>query len=375
MNKFDYLKGEIDTVSFNEGYNGLKDQMSIDIEEFDINSNKAVSLLSIGGNEYGISQWVSPKRTRSEPFARIYKTLSKHKRITIIPIQKDEGKDGDLDKITASTLAWMNLMNIYVILAYYVTAEKKEKSSKEKITNQKFDNEFIKNKIIEVTSFQSDAHHWNNKEFEENYLCIMNKSKLSYQKISENLGVQVHANQYKLEESFCLKEFIMKSNIKSENASKREADVIHELEVLGKGTIKPIFKIKNFYEGEYFLTADESWFEDDKLIIQESKNTTKSVLPSNGEIMDALFKTILFCNIDRLADDKDNEYKFEVRVKLLSSKVKKTIIFPVDKCKIIEYSNESGIDLKILNFINSVSINRNKYTDNQFKVVIANNGN
>jgi hypothetical protein len=48
--------------------------------------------------QLAVSWWVSAKRTRSYPYARIYDTLGfQGKKVTIIPIFKDEGKEGDRD--------------------------------------------------------------------------------------------------------------------------------------------------------------------------------------------------------------------------------------------------------------------------------------
>ena len=46
-----------------------------------------------------VSCWVSAKRTRSKPFSRVLRMLYQKdmKKITIIPVVKDEGKDGDRD--------------------------------------------------------------------------------------------------------------------------------------------------------------------------------------------------------------------------------------------------------------------------------------
>ncbi|KKR25601.1 MAG: hypothetical protein UT57_C0062G0005 [Microgenomates group bacterium GW2011_GWC1_39_7] len=49
-------------------------------------------------NKVAISWWVSAKRTRSYPYTRVYDTLGfSGKKITIIPVIKDEGKEGDRD--------------------------------------------------------------------------------------------------------------------------------------------------------------------------------------------------------------------------------------------------------------------------------------
>ncbi|HET55196.1 MAG TPA: hypothetical protein ENN33_08255 [Ignavibacteria bacterium] len=72
----------------------LKEQQ---FDLFDINNCPANCIVSDDNFTFSISKWVSPKRTRSYPFERVYNTLGFTKRITIIPIIKDEGKKGDRD--------------------------------------------------------------------------------------------------------------------------------------------------------------------------------------------------------------------------------------------------------------------------------------
>lgn len=84
---------------------------------------------------FAISHWVSPKRTRSYPYARVYDTLSfQGKRVTIIPVIKDEGLQGDRDYIQYDTLTLMGLLGVHAILSYYKDAQKSLRSPN-KITN------------------------------------------------------------------------------------------------------------------------------------------------------------------------------------------------------------------------------------------------
>ncbi len=94
----------------------LNDKLNvINLDDFDINQAKASGLIKSPTTEVAYSKWVSPKRTRSYPFARIYHTYDSSKIITVIPVIKDEGKDGDRDRIQYSTISWMNLLNIYIV--------------------------------------------------------------------------------------------------------------------------------------------------------------------------------------------------------------------------------------------------------------------
>jgi hypothetical protein len=148
MTKVLHFEGFIKNLTYQTFLNN--NLQKTNLEQFNINQAKPFGLINSATTEIAYSKWVSPKRTRSYPFARIYHTYNTSKVITIIPVIKDEGKDGDRDKIQYSTISWMNLLNIYIVLAYYETAEKsykKGQENKKKLTNQKFNNKFVKAQI------------------------------------------------------------------------------------------------------------------------------------------------------------------------------------------------------------------------------------
>ncbi len=62
----------------------------------------------------------------------MFNTLNVSKKITVIPIVKDEGASGDRDFIQWDTVSLMSLLDVFVIFAYYDKADKKDR----KITNQ-----------------------------------------------------------------------------------------------------------------------------------------------------------------------------------------------------------------------------------------------
>ena len=103
------------------------------LECFDINSSPTSSLVFDRENLFAISKWVSLKRTRSYPYERICDTIHISKKITVIPVVKDEGKNGDRDFLQWDTVSMMSLLDIYVIFAYYSDAKK----LKNKITELK----------------------------------------------------------------------------------------------------------------------------------------------------------------------------------------------------------------------------------------------
>ena len=78
-------------------------------------AKNAVFILDVDKeNKVAMGWWVSAKRTRSYPYARVYNTLNfSGKKITIIPVVKDEGKQGDRDFLQWDTVSLMSLLGVY----------------------------------------------------------------------------------------------------------------------------------------------------------------------------------------------------------------------------------------------------------------------
>lgn len=305
----------------------------INIDSFDVNQASGYGLIKSSITEIAYSKWVSPKRTRSYPFARIYTTYNSSKIITIIPVIKDEGKDGDRDIIQYSTISWMNLLNIYIVLAYYETAQKSHKkgqANKDKLSNQKFNNEFVKAQINEILAYRQSALHWNKNLFEERFLSIFEKALNSYDFIASQTGVAIHSrvsmDNYLRKIILEFEEFKNISLKGSLSASKREVMTSHKMEYLEDG-LKATFSIENYLGGVYHLTADEIFVYNNEYIIQESKNSSKESLPKLPDIQDGLFKLILFSNLDSLKLNGES-VNFLTKLKLTGKNLVGSIIFP-----------------------------------------------
>ena len=297
-----------------------------DIAQFDVNQVRAYGLINLGtsGNNLAFSKWVSPKRTRSYPFARIYNTFHFNtKKVTIIPIIKDEGAGTqNNDRINFITFSWMNLLNIYIILAWYEDAERKPGTA-DRITNQILNVESVREKLIEVSRYQMTALHWNTTHFEKDFESIYLNAVDGYKKISQEKDVAVHSprnhlktlEKFKVNSHFSLTSFKEASLPRSYEAAHRETLTTHVLESLEENT-KGIFCISNYLGGQYYLTADEVYWERDQLVIQESKNSSRGKLPSEDDIKDGLFKLILFANMEEVAIDEKTNIQFIARLKL-----------------------------------------------------------
>ena len=323
------LEGYIKGVTYQTS---LHDSLKVvNFSNFDVNQAKAYGAISFDSTEIAYSKWVSPKRTRSYPFARIYNTYNASKAITIIPIIKDEGKDGDRDRIQYSTISWMNLLNIYIVLSYYETAEKsykKGQENKDKLTNQQFNNDFVKAQIQEIVKYRQSALHWNKNLFEERFTDIFSTALDRYDIISQQTGVSIHSrSQMQQYLNGIIAEFEEFKNISlkgSQAASKREVLTVHEQEHLIDGK-KGTFSIENYLGGVYFLTPDEIFCENNTYIIQESKNTSSKRLPSKNDIKDGLFKLILYSNLSSITIN-GKKAKFIPKLKLTGVNVTGTRI-------------------------------------------------
>ena len=320
-----YLKGFIRDATYTPHLNPEKFE-TYDITRFDVNQAQAYGLIDLGtsGNNLAFSKWVSPKRTRSYPFARIYNTFHFNtKKVTIIPIIKDEGAGTqNNDRINFITFSWMNLLNIYIILAWYEDAERKPNTT-DRITNQILNAENVREKLFEVSQYRMTALHWNTTHFEKNFESIYLNAVDGYKKISQERNVAVHSpknhlqtlEKFKADGHFSLASFKEASLPASYEAAHRESVTTHVLESLEENS-KGIFGISNYLGGQYYLTADEVYWENDQLVIQESKNSSKGKLPSEDDIKDGLFKLILFANMEEVAIDKRTNIQFTTRLKL-----------------------------------------------------------
>ncbi|PIZ66991.1 hypothetical protein COY13_04325 [Candidatus Roizmanbacteria bacterium CG_4_10_14_0_2_um_filter_36_35] len=250
-------------------------------------------------NKVAISWWVSAKRTRSYPYTRVYDTLGfSGKKITIIPVVKDEGKEGDRDFLQWDTISLMSLLGVYVIIAYYSDA-KRSKRYRHKITNQRFDIDYIREQIKNILSYQSDALHWNLAHVDK-VGQIGERAMEVYAKISKKLKVEMHSRQTAEKRIIELlkgkDEFMKLSRMLAEKAQRRERLTIQPKENLS-GT-KAIITIQNYLGGYYYFTSDEAEVKGNNVFLIEGKHSKNNFLPSLEDIKDGLLKMILFTNLE-----------------------------------------------------------------------------
>lgn len=318
-------------------------------------SKEATFILRVDDkNQIAMSWWVSAKRTRSYPYTRIYDSLSfSGKKITVIPIVKDEGKEGDRDFLQWDTVSLMSLLSVYVIISYYKYAEKSSRY-KNKITNQRFDVKQIKFETNELLSYQSDALHWNIEQI--NKVAEMGKKALvSYENISTSLAIEMHSKESaekRIKELLKGKEAFMNlSRDLAQKAQQRESITIQPKENLAG--IKAVLTIKNYLGGNYYFTSDEAEINKGNVSLIEAKHTKENKLPSVGDIKDGLLKMILFTNLENVKIDNKN----------------------YNPIPILKLTTGSGFDIKNISASNKETLNllKKEAEINKFKIIINNN--
>jgi len=254
-------------------------------------------VLTYKNNSFGVSQWVSPKRTRSYPYARVYDTMSKQLRVTIIPVVKDEGFDGDRDFVQWDTVSLMSLLNVFVILGYYQTAEKNP-NYENKITNQILDYKYLREQLDSLVDYKSSALHWNLSQL-ENSLQIIKKCKSSYKNISKTLNIKMHSFEgidkrieFLKDNARAFKEY---SRSLAASAQDRELQTTQPKESVIEEKAK--ITIWNYLGGLYYLTVDEAVIKKGRLFLIEKKHSKNTLFPSMNDIKDGIIKMILFSNL------------------------------------------------------------------------------
>lgn len=344
-----------------------------DFETFNINTARSAGLVRFGTEVcIAYSKWSSPKRTRTYPFARIYDTYSHGgKIVTIIPVVKDEGagksqNDTNLDRINYITYSWMNLTNIYIILAWYKDASKK---SENRITHQRMDNDYIRTQMERIIEYKLDAHHWNQEHFQRDFIPVYEQAMEAYKQIAQKLKVAMHSEEShraflasvksaETPDLLDINRFRDLTLRRSHLSAQHETVTQHEREDLSGRGKKALFHLQNYLGGVYYLTADEVYLvNNDTLIIRECKTTSQSFLPAISDIKDGLFKLILFSHLENVSVG-GRPVSTSVELRLTSNRLQEILRLPAEASVIQEYAGKWKVPPRtrsILHWLNEES--------------------
>ena len=314
-----------------------------------------------------VSRWISPKRTRSYPYERVYDTLAHDgRKVTIIPVVKDEGLGGERDFLQWDTISLLVLLDVHVVLAYYNSAEKNTKRN-DQITSQKLDNTYISARLKEVFEFKGSSREWNEREAKQ-LKVMFEKAKSAYTEISKQTKTYLH-DSTALDELIKYAEtpqkFIEFSRKKAENAQNREFETLQPKEALSSDT-KAKITINNALFGRYFFTCDETAVEGKTLYLIEAKHSQRAKFPSKNDIKDGLIKMMLYTNLTNVKIGK-NPYDLRVIIRLTSNQLKSSIKSDANMEELEKFFADNSFALKDKEFFKKLF---NEARENKFTITL-----
>ena len=358
------ITGEVEKINYKQYVNDNLRETTL--ENFDINKTPGAFILNNGKEKIAVSRWISPKRTRSYPYERVYDTLAFPKRVTIIPIVKDEGLGGERDFLQWDTISLLSLLDVHVVLAYYSDAAKNTKRG-DQITAQKLDNNYVAARLNEVFNFKGTARQWNEREAKE-LKSVFEKAKLAYREISKNTKTYLH-DETALNELIKFAETPQKfaefSRRKSQNAQGREFQTLQPKEALSSDT-KGKVTITNALFGKYFFTVDETRLEPKTVYLIEAKHSQRSKLPSENDIKDGLVKMMLYTNL-RNVKVGAKPFDYKVMIRLTSSKLNGSITSSINNEDFTKFCSDNFIDSKQKEFLNKLF---QEARENNFTIIL-----
>ncbi|HEX8248021.1 MAG TPA: VWA domain-containing protein [Pyrinomonadaceae bacterium] len=356
------ISGEIERVNYTQFVND--DLREYKLENFDINKSTGAFLLSNENEKIAVSRWISPKRTRSYPYERVYDTLAfAGKKVSIIPVVKDEGLGGERDFLQWDTVSLLSLLDVHVILAFYNEAEKNTKRA-DQITAQKFDNNYILARLKEVSAFQGTPRQWNERETKQ-LKPVFEKARAAYREISKKTNTYLH-DETAFNELITYAEtpqkFIDFSRRKAQNAQAREFRTLQPKEALSTDT-KGKVTITNALFGKYFFTVDETKIDAPNLYLIEAKHSQRALLPSKNDIKDGLIKMMLYTNL-RNVKVGARAFDYKVMIRLTSSRLKGSITSDAKDEESTKFFSDNLIDAATREFLKKLfrEARENKFT-------------
>jgi VWFA-related protein len=363
------ITGEVKKISYKPFAAATLREFSL--EGLDVNRAPPSFVATGGASKIAVSRWVSPKRSRSYPYERLYNTLAHPKRAAVVPVFKDEGQSGDRDFLAWDTVSLLNLLEVYVVLGYYDSAAKSPRRA-DSLVEQKFNNDFVSAKLKELSWTNLSAFEWNLREL-KNLKQTVELAKAAYQKIAETTDVSLHeargVENFERKLTGDIRQFLEFSRAKSQKAQRREVSTEQPKESLQTPT-KSRITISDYLGGKYFFTVDETLLINDQLFLIESKHNQGGKFTAIGDIKDALVKMILYAN---LVDVKRAGKLLKARpvMRLTASQMQGAISSQSKPEEIAKFIERNRFDLKQTNLLQTL-INEAKQNNFLLKVEQAN---
>ena len=348
LQTLDSIQGEIEKISYKQF---VADELrEYKLEDFKVNDSTGAFTLSDGQNKIAFSRWLSPKRTRSYPYQRVYNTLAFPKRAAIIPVVKDEGAGGERDFLQWDTISLLSLLDVYLIPAYYSEAVKNTRRG-DQITGQKLDENYIGEKLKEIFASKGSAREWNEREV-KNLSGVFEKSRIAYAEIYKKTQTYLHDDTALLQLINLAAnpaDFAAFSRRKAIQAQTRETQSIQPKEALATDT-KGRVTITNLAGGKYFFTCDETLLDKDSLFLIEDKHSQRAKIPSENDIKDGLLKMIIYTNLENVRVGKNLVTQKPV-LKLTSAKMVGAINSNSTEAATTDFFKANLFDIAVRSFL------------------------
>ncbi len=358
------ISGEVERINYKQF---LGDNLrETKFETFDVNASSGAFLLANDAEKIAVSRWISPKRTRSYPYERVYDTLRYEKKATIIPVLKDEGLGGERDFLQWDTMSLMSLLNVFVVPAFYINAAKNTKRA-DQITEQKLDNRYVAARLKEIFAFDGTARDWNEAQAKQ-LKSIFERARDAYREISKKTKTYLH-DETVLNQLIKLAEnpntFAEFSRVKSRRGQSRELQSIQPKEALFTDT-KGGVTITNLAGGKYFFTCDETIIENGTLSLIEDKHSQRAILPSENDIKDGLLKMMVYINLKNVRVGK-NLMKEKSVLRLTSSKLLGSINSNSGEQETVKFFETNSLDIMQRNFLQKLF---KEARENDFTIIL-----
>jgi hypothetical protein len=150
--------------------------------------------LRFGEVTLDVSQWETPKRTRTYPLARAYRLLqSPHRKAALIPAVKDEGSGLNPDVLGLDTVHLLTLFGLYAVVGHYVEARgESQKTPSEQavlvLRDQRLDFEAALLKLEVAAAPEVGVVDWNRGEVDL-FPVSLERSTAAYRRLQERTGV------------------------------------------------------------------------------------------------------------------------------------------------------------------------------------------
>ena len=359
------ISGSVEKIKYKQFVNDKLRESKF--ENFDINKSQGAFLLNNNKETIAVSRWISPKRSRSYPYERVYDTLAHSgKKVTIIPVVKDEGLGGERDFLQWDTISLLSLLDVHVILGFYDSAEKKTKRA-DQITAQKFDNNYISERLKEAFEFNGTPREWNERESKQ-LKNVFEKAKLSYKKISTETKTYLH-DSTALDELIKVAEtpekFLEFSRNKSQKAQAREFVTEQPKEALSTDT-KAKVTINNALFGKYFFTCDETKIEDKTVYLIEAKHSVRAKMPGKNDIKDGFIKMMLYTNLNNVKVGA-KPFALKVQIRLTANQLKGSVNSDATEGNVNKFLTENTFTENDLTFIRKIF---QEAKENNFTIIL-----